>query len=238
MVKYFMALLLMCFSVTSQAKDAYVLSVVVDPKKPNAKGWDLRNGAPDILVSVDGIKRFKCKNRFECQVVFKSRSSNSSFTIDVYDKDVNLDDLIGSGTCVLDSLCKVGSSEVTIQKYFPPHQFGNCDDEIALSYMEREYITYLREYGTVRDYGFTIHHCDYSSKSESLNVKSKNWFIGSSLLNYYTLESILIVSSDGSDPRFLPLNPDEQLTQTDYLTELKESISARSIIVNSTKVKK
>lgn len=111
----------MCLSVTSQAKDAYVLDIVVDSKKSNAKGWDLRNGAPDILVSVDGINRFKCKNRFNCQVVFKSGSSNSSFAVEVYDKDANLDDLIGSGTCILDSLCKVGSSEITIQKYSPPH---------------------------------------------------------------------------------------------------------------------
>lgn len=104
--------------------------------------------------------------------------------------------------------------------------------------MEREYITYLREYGTVRDYGFTIDECAYSSKSESLNIKSRNWFIGSSLLNYYTLESTLIVGRDGRDPRFLPLNPDKELTLTDHLTELKESLSGKSIIVKSTKVKK
>ncbi len=238
MIKYFIALLLTFYTISLQAKDAYILDILVDPKKTTGKSWDLNNGEPDILVSVDGIKRFKCKNRFQCQVVFKSSSSNPTFKVEVYDKDLQIDDLIGSEVCVVNIPCKVGDSEVEIREYNPSHQLGECDGGRVLAYMEREYITYLKEFGSVRDYGFDIVECTYTSMSKSLTIRSKNWFIGSNLLNYYTLGSTLIVGSDGSDPRFLPLNLDNALTVTNYLMQLKDSLSDRPVIINSVKVKK
>lgn len=238
MIKYFITLLLALYAINSQAKDAYVLDILVDPKKITDKDWDFNNGAPDILVSIDGIKRFKCKNRLQCQVVFRSSSPNPTFKVEVYDKDLQIDDLIGSEACIVNIPCKVGSSEVEIREHNSSHQLGSCDGDQVLAYMEREYITYLKEFGSVRDYGFEIFECTYTSMSKSFTIRSKNWFIGSSLLNYYTLESTLIVSSDGSDPRFLPLNLDSALTVTNYLTQLKDSLSERPIIINSAKVKK
>ncbi len=190
-------------SISIQANEAYEINVVISENKPSGKGWDLNSDPPDIFVVVNGIERFKCKNRFKCRSYFKSDFHEETFTIDIYDKDPVINDFVGSGSCGVDRWCEVGSSDLLIRKHLPKHHFGTCDADLATDYMEREYITFLKWYGAVRDYGFEIDECSFNSKSNHLTIRSKNWFIGSNFLNYYTFESMLVIGSGGGGPEVL-----------------------------------
>lgn len=229
---------ILILSTSAWAKDSFLLEVSVSQSKQNGEKWDAYGGPPDIFVVVDDVELFKCKNRYGCEVVFRSEKQSESFLVKILDRDVKKHDLIGEGECRVNEACTLGNAEVKIWPYRPQHNLGSCDEEIALAFFDREFITNLKKYSAVRDYGFTINECTQSTKTNIISIVSTNWFIGSNFLNYYTSESKLVVNTDGSDPRYLVLKPDTVLNTTDWLVSIKKALSNNSVMINSTRVKK
>ena len=97
--------------------DMYMAVINVEPSKGNGKAWDIGGGSPDILLKLNKKEvnfSKSCKNEYRCVMEFDS--TGSSWYVEVYDKDLKTDDIIGAGTCKLDESCKIGQATVIIQK--------------------------------------------------------------------------------------------------------------------------
>jgi len=97
--------------------DSYMAVIDVKASKGNGKPWDAKGGSPDILLKLNKEKvnfNKNCKNQYRCVVAFES--TGNSWYVEVYDKDIAIDDVIGTGTCKLDEPCNIGQATVVIQK--------------------------------------------------------------------------------------------------------------------------
>jgi len=97
--------------------DMYMAVINVEPSKGNGKAWDVGGGAPDILLKLNREKisfSKKCKNEYRCVMEFDS--SGDSWYVEVYDKDLKTNDIVGAGTCKLDEACSIGQATVKIQR--------------------------------------------------------------------------------------------------------------------------
>jgi len=113
------SLLMIAFTIlmlgcSSKAK-LYTMKIDVAPKKENGKDWDLMGGSPDIKVVVDkhslGLPK-SCKDTYRCSLNFTSLKDE--WYIEVYDMDIDSDDLIGKGDCEEGEECKLGMAVVSI----------------------------------------------------------------------------------------------------------------------------
>ena len=104
--------------INAEDKYFYVMQIDVEDKKENGKPWDIAGNAPDIKVYINGELPqviVPCKNSYRCKLLFISQ--RSFWYLEIYDKDVLADDLIGKGNCsIYKSKCRLGRSVVHIEK--------------------------------------------------------------------------------------------------------------------------
>lgn len=96
-------------------KKIYSMTINIADKKANGKSWDMFGGSPDIKVLIDGQAYFsalKCQDTYRCSIEFIS--TNDKWYIEVYDRDIQNDDLVGKGDCKLGEECKLGLATVGI----------------------------------------------------------------------------------------------------------------------------
>jgi len=118
MKKTLLTLTLLTLSLNAAELLGYKVSIDVKPTKANGKSWDISGGAPDIYVRVDGKKmalKKECRDSYRCEnITFVS--NKEKFYIEVYDKDIASDDLVGKGECRAGSTCTLGSATVHVSK--------------------------------------------------------------------------------------------------------------------------
>jgi len=95
--------------------ELYTMKIDVASKKENGKEWDLMGGSPDIKVLVDkhslGLPK-SCRDTYRCNLNFTSEKNE--WYIEVYDIDIDSDDLIGKGDCEEGDECKLGMATVSV----------------------------------------------------------------------------------------------------------------------------
>jgi hypothetical protein len=98
----------------------YTIVIKVSSTKPNGNSWDVGGGAPDIVLEVEDTRYSttrhsskRCEDTYKCEMSFSSK--NSKWYLEIYDKDVKVDDLIGKGECQANNTCTLGKATVTIQ---------------------------------------------------------------------------------------------------------------------------
>ena len=112
------ALLAVLFMGCSSKPKMYQMRIDVASKKSNGQSWDLMGGAPDIKVLVDkkslGLSN-SCLDTYRCAYNFSSK--NDRWYIEVYDSDMDSDDLIGKGECEEGEECNLGEARVVISDF-------------------------------------------------------------------------------------------------------------------------
>jgi len=97
---------------------SYHMDIQVAPTKPGGKSWDIAGGAPDIRFAIDGKTvhlEQKCIDTYRCTRTVSLLLDKEKFYIEVYDRDLKADDLIGKGECRVGEVCKVGRAGVTLK---------------------------------------------------------------------------------------------------------------------------
>lgn len=102
-------------SIASELNE-YIATIEVTPNKQNGKPWDFSGGAPDILLVVQdlSLNTSVCQNKYKCDIPFISRENE--WYLEVYDKDISNNDLIGKGICKSEEICQLDSAKVQIKK--------------------------------------------------------------------------------------------------------------------------
>jgi len=111
-------LLLTTMLVLIEAKETYSLTIKAEPAKTNGKAWDIGGGAPDIFVKIDGIFvdfDRSCKNTYKCTINF-TVTKGTSWYFEIYDKDLQNNDLIAKGNCSLGKECSLGGAKIEIEE--------------------------------------------------------------------------------------------------------------------------
>ena len=106
---------------------SYIATISVKSKKIDGKSWDIRGGYPDILLKLNREKSYfdkSCKDKYKCIIQFES--SDNSWYVEVYDKDLVSNDIIGNGTCKVNKTCEIGLAKVFIKELnFTPTSHPN-----------------------------------------------------------------------------------------------------------------
>jgi len=100
-----------------ETNQLYIATINVKSKKRDGTTWDIRGGYPDILLKVNRKKIYfikRCKDKYKCIIQFES--SDNSWYIEVYDKDLILSDIIGRGTCKVNETCEIGLAKIFIKE--------------------------------------------------------------------------------------------------------------------------
>jgi hypothetical protein len=111
----FITISLLLIEGCSSKPDVYTMQIDVASKKANGEDWDMMGNAPDIQVSVDKYPlslQKSCHDTYRCKQGFSSRKDR--WYIEVYDKDLGSDDLIGKGDCEEGEECNLGLAKVLI----------------------------------------------------------------------------------------------------------------------------
>lgn len=92
------------------------IRVTVDAKRPDGEPWDPDGERPDPYLKVDG-KSYRsegCRETYECSLSIETDAT--TLNLEVYDADLVVDELIGSGRCSVPTrtACRVGASSVQI----------------------------------------------------------------------------------------------------------------------------
>ncbi len=99
----------------SSRADMYRIKIDVASKQSDGKEWDLMGGSPDIKVLVDkqslGLSP-SCRDTYRCSYDFSSK--NDKWYIEIYDSDIDSDDLIGKGDCEEGEECRLGMAIINI----------------------------------------------------------------------------------------------------------------------------
>lgn len=108
-------ILILLFLVVSVDATDYMLVVDVENLKSNGKNWDVGGNAPDILIKLNRESlplSSDCKNEYRCIMEFSSEDKD--WYIEIFDKDLRADDIIGRGNCAVDETCKLGQAKIKI----------------------------------------------------------------------------------------------------------------------------
>ena len=99
----------------SSKAELYSIEIDVSPTKANGDEWDLMGGSPDIKVLVDkhslGLSP-SCRDTYRCSYNFTSKKDE--WYIEIYDNDIDSDDLIGKGDCEEGEECNLGMAVVNV----------------------------------------------------------------------------------------------------------------------------
>lgn len=99
----------------STKADLYHINIDVASNKSNGTEWDMMGGSPDIKVLIDKHPLHissTCRDTYRCSLNFTSQKDN--WYIEVYDMDIDSDDLIGKGDCEEGDECKLGMAIVSV----------------------------------------------------------------------------------------------------------------------------
>jgi hypothetical protein len=94
----------------------YNMTIDVASKKEGGMEWDVMGGAPDIKVIINKhpLRLSKrCENTYRCNYSFTS--SKDIWYIEVYDSDIENDDLIGKGDCQEGEWCSLGLAQIYVE---------------------------------------------------------------------------------------------------------------------------
>jgi len=100
----------------SSKADLYTINIDVASKKENGKEWDIMGGSPDIKVLIDKHPLYflpSCRDTYRCSLNFTSLKDN--WYIEIYDMDIDSDDLIAKGDCEEGEDCDFGLATVRIE---------------------------------------------------------------------------------------------------------------------------
>jgi len=123
---------MLCASTLVLIAGTYHIDIQVSPTKPGGKSWDIAGGAPDIRFAIDGKtvqQEHKCIDTYRCTRTVSLSLDKEKFYIEVYDRDLKADDLIGKGECRVGEVCKVGRAGVTLK---PVERMTLADASVAL----------------------------------------------------------------------------------------------------------
>lgn len=111
-----MVIFTICMAGCSTKAELYTINIDVAPKKANGTEWDIMGGSPDIKVLVDKHPLYispSCRDTYRCSLNFTSKQDK--WYIEVYDMDIDSDDLIGKGDCEEGEDCDFGLAKVRIE---------------------------------------------------------------------------------------------------------------------------
>ena len=99
----------------AETVNQYSATIEVEGGKKNGNPWDLFGNSPDIMLVVEGKHYYKtsCRDKYRCKITFTSKSD--SWYLEIYDKDIRVNDLIGNGKCHAGSKCKLGQAVIDIR---------------------------------------------------------------------------------------------------------------------------
>ena len=100
----------------SSKPDLYSINIDVASQKVNGNSWDIMGGSPDIKVLIDKHPLpflSTCRDTYRCSLNFTSL--RDKWYIEVYDMDIESDDLIGKGDCEEGEECDLGLATVLIE---------------------------------------------------------------------------------------------------------------------------
>lgn len=100
----------------AETVNQYSAMIEVKSGKKNGNSWDLFGNNPDIMLVVEGSHYYNmsCRDKYRCKISFTSQKEN--WYIEIYDKDVRVNDLIGNGKCHAGSKCTLGQAVIEIRK--------------------------------------------------------------------------------------------------------------------------
>lgn len=110
---------------------SYYVDIQVSSTKVSGKSWDMAGGAPDIGFVIDGKRvhmKQRCSDTYRCTHTVSLALDKEKFYIEVYDLDINADDLIGKGECRIGKVCQIGRVTVTLK----PARIVLADASVAL----------------------------------------------------------------------------------------------------------
>jgi hypothetical protein len=99
----------------SSKAELYTMTIDVTPKKELGMDWDIMGGSPDIKVIVDKHPLYQpmsCRDTYRCSLNFTSKEDE--WYIEIYDSDIDSDDLIGKGDCEEGDECSLGFAKIKI----------------------------------------------------------------------------------------------------------------------------
>ena len=102
----------------SSKPNIYTINIDVASKKTNGNDWDIMGGSPDIKVMIDKHPLPflpSCRDTYRCSLNFTSLKEK--WYIEVYDMDIDSDDLIGKGDCEEGEDCDFGLAKVLIDSF-------------------------------------------------------------------------------------------------------------------------
>ncbi len=97
--------------------NTYTLTVEADSTKVDGKSWDIWGGAPDILIKIDGVYLDfdpKCQDSYRCSMEF-TVEKETSWYFEIYDRDLNNNDLIAKGECSVGKECRLNGATISIK---------------------------------------------------------------------------------------------------------------------------
>jgi len=100
----------------SSKAELYSIKIDVASKKENGKEWDMMGGSPDIKVIIDKHPlplSLSCRDTYRCSLNFTSQKDK--WYIEVYDMDIDSNDLIAKGDCEEGKDCDLGLATVRIE---------------------------------------------------------------------------------------------------------------------------
>ena len=103
-----------------EATNTYSLTIKAEAAKTNGKPWDIMGGAPELFVRIDGVFldfKEKCKNTYHCTIDFTVNKGNCWY-FEIYDKDLENNDLIAKGNCSVGEKCTLGGATIEINELF------------------------------------------------------------------------------------------------------------------------
>ena len=95
----------------------YRIQIDVASTKANGEDWDMMGNAPDIQLFVDKHPLSllnSCQDTYRCNLGFSSVKDR--WYIEVYDKDLGSNDLIGKGDCQEGETCDLGQAKILIEE--------------------------------------------------------------------------------------------------------------------------
>lgn len=112
---YKLAILFVLTTGCSNKANLYTISIDVAPKKESGQAWDIMGGSPDIKIIVDKQALHidpTCRDTYRCKYNFTS--TKDEWYIEIYDSDMDSDDLIGKGDCEEGEECNLGLARVEV----------------------------------------------------------------------------------------------------------------------------
>lgn len=90
-----------------------IISVQMDPLRPDGSAWDILGGPPDPFIVVDGqsYRDHACEDSYKCSFRVKGRQL---YRIEVKDRDNMMDQSAGKTWCLAGKSCRTKAATVRV----------------------------------------------------------------------------------------------------------------------------